>query len=138
MARHEFQFAVEARETRVIDFSLYEEDGTTQFGAAATDQVRFKLWQTNDAIPNPDLGDTANSQGSSAKITNVGQQGVTPAVATVTLAQDDTAALPPGWYHATLGFIDDSATSPADAYSVVARGRIQILGSATGDRGKAS
>jgi hypothetical protein len=40
----------------------------------------------------------------------------------------------PGTYKAELGFVDDSETTPADAYTAVATGTVTIIGSATGDR----
>ena len=137
MASFFFEFVLIARETRTVTFSMYGADGSTPQVAAATDQVRFKVWQTNDESPTLDLGDTATANGSSAKITDLGVDGSDPAVATVKFAQGDTENLAAGVYNAELGFIDDSTADPSDAYTTVARGRIRVIGSATGDRGLA-
>jgi hypothetical protein len=132
-----FELTLVQESTRTYTFDMYEADCSTQHVAAATDQVRFKLWQTNGAAPDLDLSNVANANGSRAYISDAGQAGISPAVATVKSAQDDTLTLTAGLYNAELGFINDSATSPADAYTVVARGTVRVIGSATWERGLA-
>jgi len=85
------------------------------------------------------FSDVASANNSYAQITTAGVAGVTPAVATVRLAQGDTAELTSDKrYEAELGFVDNSESAPADAYTVVAYGFVRVIGTATGDRGLAS
>jgi len=134
-ATHNLDIEIVARSTATITFDIYEDDGTTEWGVAATDQVRFKVWSTDDAAPDLDISKTESANGSVIKITTDGVSGTTAAVATLVLAQDDTATLVGGKrYKCELGYVDDSATSPADAYSIIADGYIRVKGSATGDR----
>lgn len=123
-----FAFNIVARSTRSVVFSLYEDDGTTAIVAQVTDQARFKLWLTDDDTPTLDLSKTATANGSSCTITTS-----SPCAVTVKFAQGDTA-ISAGRYKAELGFVDDSETVPADAYTAVATGYVTVVGSATGDR----
>jgi hypothetical protein len=122
------------RATTVITFDLYT-DENVKWAAASDDQVRFKIWDTDDAAPALDVSETMSDNGSQITITTNGTYNTTAAVATLFLAQDDTATLTGGKrYKCELGLVDNSATQPADAYSVIASGICRVKGSATGDR----
>lgn len=119
---------------------LYNEDNTA-FGLAASDVVRVKVWDYpsgNGSVPDLDLDSAAPSANSSSvTIETIGSDGVTPARVKVRFAQDDTALLSEQEYRVEISYVDDSETAPTDANKVIAVGTANVIGTATGDRGKA-
>ncbi len=128
------ELTIVKRSTQDLLFVIYEDDGTTGVTLTATDQARFKMWITADAAPALDLSNSATVNGSSCTVT----QTSSPAEVTVRLAQGDTGGLTGGGvYHALIGIVDDSETTPADAFKVCGIGKIRVKPSPTGDYDKA-
>ena len=131
-ATDDLNLTIQAGATTTVTFSMYGDDGTTQWAVAAGDDVQFKIWDTDYSDLELDVTSTATANGSVISITENGVTGVTAAVATLVLAQDDVDALTSGRrYNCELGYIDDSIVAPADQYSVVAEGYIYIQSTAT-------
>lgn len=121
--------------TTDYQFTIYEDDGSTEVALAATDVVRFKLWSREDAAsPNLDLDSvSATSSGSVVTV----DQTTAPAKATVRVAQGDASDLIPGLVYAgELSVVDDSETSPTDAIKHVQSCVVHVIGMPGGDVGK--
>lgn len=132
--------AIEIAVGRTVDvrFRLFTADRAPQpIAIGAGDVVRFKLSRAaGDPAPLLDLSSAAATEHDSrVEVTDLGEDGETPASVLVRFAQGDTAALVRGSYHGELCLVDDSETHPVDAIKRVAHGPVLIVpapGGATG------
>jgi hypothetical protein len=111
---------------------LYEADGETPLAIAADDNVRFKLWATDGAVPAIEAERAAqNGTTSVVEVTTNGAAGVTPARAVIHLESGDTDGLTVGTqYQGEVILVDNS---DYDRAKPMGRFPIQVLGTATGD-----
>ena len=112
--------------------TLYESDGTTGITLAATDVVRFKMYRRDTSTPDLDIDSAADSTNGSGITVD---QLASAAIATLRIAQADTAGLVPGPYRAEILVVDDSETTPANAVKSAEQGVAYVLSSGGGDVG---
>lgn len=113
--------------------TLYQEDGSTGIALAADDVVRFKMGRRTGSTPTLDL-DTiaATANGSKCDVSSYDS----PAMVTVTLAQDDLTSMMPGIYDAQVVVVDNSVVSPfVDPAYVASNGIVSVLPGLGGDKG---
>ncbi len=124
-------FEISRRRTDDWQFTIYEIDAATGITLSATDEVRFKLFETDGtvALDIDSIGATAN--GSIVTISDLGP----PAVVIVRFGQDDSAALALVDHCGELLVVDDSETNPANAIKLAAYGLVKVLKSGSGDVG---
>lgn len=109
--------------------TLFESDGTTGVALAATDVVRFKMYGRDGSTPYLDIDSAADSANGSGITVD---QLASAAVATLKIAQGDTASLVPGVYRAEIIVVDDS---DSDFALHVESGVVYLLSSGGGDIG---
>jgi hypothetical protein len=118
------------RRTTKYTFDLYNEDGS-QLVIAADDNVRAKVWATDDATP--DIEADIGSTNSEVEVVTLGVPSTTPAQVTVTFHQTDTADLDPAVSYRFELFLVDHSDS--DRAKVLCRAEVVVNGSAAGDMG---
>lgn len=118
------------RRTTKYTFDLYNEDGSALV-IAADDNVRAKVWSTDDATP--DIEADIGSSPSEVEVVTLGTPGSTPAQVTVTFHQTDTADLDPAVSYKFELFLVDN--SDDDLAKPLCRADVVVAGTATGDAG---
>ena len=117
------------RRTTLLRLELYDESGDA-LPIAADDELRAKVWATDDATPDIDA-DTGTTD-SKVIVNSLGSSGV-PADVTVRFHEDDTATLTAGTaYTFELHLVDHS---DSDLAKPVCRANVTVLGTPTGNSG---
>lgn len=122
--------SVSTRRSTEITFDCYDADGSALVVDVA-DNVRFKLWSTDDASPlvDADIGGAT----SEVIIDDYGTVGTTPARVRVIIDEADTASLSASTaYKFELILVDNS---DSDRNKTICRGDATAYGTATGSTG---
>lgn len=123
-------FTLFVRRSSSMSFGCYNEAGEA-LELAVDDQVRFKIWSTDDELP--DIEASTDTTDSKVIVDDNGVAGETPAEVTCIFHEDDTADLDSSLdYYFELFYVDHS---DGDKPKVLARGDVRVMGTATGDTG---
>lgn len=129
-----FHLTVYQGRTKDFSVSLKQVNGSA-FGLAVDDVVRLKVGRTGDE-PLIDISSIAPTANGSSLAFTTGDS-----IVAIRFGGSDLAAIPGGSYDIEVGVVDNSETSPADAFKLAAIGVlsvIQTLGGETEDEESSS